>query len=169
MPFLLTPFLQTLICFFPSTPLTNASANASSFQFTPLFQTLIGALIGAGAAIAGSYISGRSLIKSYEKAEIEKKKLEMFGAVLETFYTPFQEIAEKIINQKEISNGNSAKVKRLIDDNKRFILMCPEDIKKEIGILRENLGMENLGEAITRIETVKRKIDELIDKFVLKR
>ena len=140
-----------------------------SFQLTPFLQTLIGALIGAGAAIAGSYISGRSLIKSYEKAEIEKKKLETFGAVLEIFYTPFQEIAEKIINQKEISNGNSAKVKRLIDDNKRFILMCPEDIKKEIGILRENLEMENLGEAITRIETVKRKIDELIDKFVLKR
>ena len=169
MLFQFTPFLQTSMCFFSSTPLTNASANTSSFLFTPLFQTLIGALIGAGAAIAGSYISGRSLIKSYEKAEIEKKKLEMFGEVLENIYTPFQETAEKIINQKEISNGNSAKVKRLIDDNKRFILMCPEDIKKEIGILRENLEMENLGEAITRIETVKRKIDDLINKFVLKR
>ncbi len=54
-------------------------------------------------------------------------------------------------------------MKRLIDDNKRFILMCPEAIKKEIGIIRENLKMENLGEAITRIETVKRKIDELIN------
>ncbi len=39
--------------------------------------------------------------------------------------------------------------------------MCPEDIKKDIGIIRENLEMDNLGEAITRIETVKRKIDEL--------
>ena len=169
MLFPFTPFLQTLICFSSATPLVNASANASSFQFTPLFQTLIGALIGAGAAIAGSYISGRSLIKSYEKAEIEKKKLEMFGEVLENLYTPFQEIAEEIINQKGISNGDSANVKRLIDAKKRFILMCPEDIKKEIGILRENLRGGDLDEAITRIETLKRKIDELINKFVLKR
>ena len=169
MPFQLTPFLQTLICFFSSTPLTNASANAPSFQFTPLFQTLIGALIGGGAAIAGALITGHFLIKSHEKAEIEKKKLEMFGAVLEELYIPFQEIAEEIINQKEISNGNSAKVKRLIEDNKRFILMCPDDIKKEIGILRENLRRENQDKAMKMIETVKRKIDELINKFVLKR
>ena len=139
------------------------------FQFTPFFQTLIGALIGAGAAIAGSLITGYFLIKSYEKAEIEKKKLEMFGVVLENLYTPFQETAEEIIKQKEISNRSSADLKQLIDNNKKFILMCPEDIKKEIGLLRVNLKNENRNEAIKGIETVKRKIDELIDKFVLKR
>lgn len=135
------------------------------FQFTPFLQTLI----GAGAAIAGSLITGYFLIKSYEKAEIEKKKLEMFGEVLENLYTHFQETAEEIIKQNEISNRNSAALKRLIDDNKKFILMCPEDIKKEIGLLRVNLRNENQNEAIKGIETVKRKIDELIDKFVLKR
>ena len=159
MPFQLTPFLQTLICLFTSTPL----ANASSFPFTPLFQTLI----SAGAVIVGSLIAGLFLIKSHDrlKAEKERKRVEMFEKVFEHVYAPFQEIAEEIINQNEISNGNSAKVKRLIDDNKRFILMCPEDIKKEIGILRENLRGKNQDEAIKRIETVKRGIDELINKF----
>ena len=139
------------------------------FQFTPFLQTLIGALIGAGAAIVGSLITGYFLIKSYEKAEIEKKKLELFGEVLENLYTPFQETAEEIIKQNEISNRNSADLKQLIDKNKKFILMSPEDIKKEIGHLRVNLKNENRNEAIKRIETLKRKIDGLIDKFVLKR
>ena len=87
----------------------------------------------------------------------------MFEKVFEEVYAPFQGIAEEIINQNEISNGNSAKVKRLIDDNKRFILMCPEDIKNDVGILRENLRGENQDEAMNMIETVKRKIDELIN------
>ncbi|NQE44716.1 hypothetical protein C5S31_01670 [ANME-1 cluster archaeon GoMg2] len=165
MPFPLTPVLQTSMCFFSSMP----PANASSFQFTPLLQTLVGGILAIIGAIVGSLITGYFLIKSHEKAEMERKRIEMFEKVFEEVYAPFQGIAEEIINQNKISNGDSAKVKRLIDDNKRFILMCPEDIKKEIGIIRENLEMENLGEAITRIETVKRKIDELIDKFVLKR
>jgi hypothetical protein len=136
---------------------------------TPFLQTLIGGILAITGAIVGSLITGYFLIKSYEKAEIEKKKLEMFGEVLEKVYTPFQEIAEEIINQKGISNGNSATLKHLIDTTKKFILMCPEDIKEGIGILRENLISENQGEAIKSIETVKREIDELIDKFVLKK
>jgi branched-subunit amino acid ABC-type transport system permease component len=76
---------------------------------TPFLQTLIGGILAITGAIVGSLITGYFLIKSYEKAEIEKKKLEMFGEVLEKVYTPFQEIAEEIINQKGISNGNSAK------------------------------------------------------------
>ena len=93
----------------------------------------------------------------------------MFEKVFENIYAPFQEIAEGIINQNEITNGNSASMKHLIDTNKKFILMCPEDIKKEIGILRENLKRDKQDDAIKTIETVKRKIDELIDIFVLKR
>ena len=161
MPFLVTPFLQTSICFFSSAPLVNAS----SFPFTPFLQTLVGGILAVIGAIVGSLITGYFLIKSHEKAEMERKRVEIFEKVFEHVYAPFQEIAEEIINQNEISNGNSAKVKRLIDDNKRFILMCPEDIKKEIGILRENLRGENQDEAIKRIETVKRGIDELINKF----
>ena len=159
MPFPLTPFLQTSICFFSSTP----PANASSFQFTPLLQTLI----GAGAVIVGSLITGLFLIKSHDrlKAEKERKRVEMFEKVFEHVYAPFQEIAEEIINQNEISNGNSANLKHLIDTNKKFILLCPEDIKKEIVILRENLRRDNQNEAIKRLETVKRRIDELINKF----
>jgi len=161
MPFQLTPFLQTLICFFFfSTP-----ANASSFQFTPLLQTFVGGILAVIGAIVGSLITGLFLIKSHEKAERERKRVEMFERVFENVYAPFQEIAEEIINQNEISNGNSANLKHLIDTNKKFILMCPEDIKKEIGILRENLRGENQDEAIKRLETVKRRIDELINKF----
>ena len=161
MPFLLTPFLQTLICFFSSTP----PANASSFQFTPLLQTFVGGILAIIGAIVGSLITGLFLIKSHEKAEMERKRIEMFEKVFEHVYAHFQEIAEEISNQNEISNGNSAKLKRLIDTNKKFILMCPEDIKKEIGILRGNLRGETQDEAIKRIETVKREIDELINKF----
>ena len=161
MPFLLTPFLQTLICFFSSTPPTNAS----SFQFTPLLQTFVGGILAILGAIVGSLITGLFLIKSHEKAEMERKRIEMFEKVFEHVYAPFQEIAEEIIKQNEISNGNSAKLKHLIDTNKKFILMCPEDIKKEIGILRENLRGGTQDEAIKRIEIVKREIDELINKF----
>ena len=161
MPFLITSFLQASICFFSSAPLVNAS----SFQFTPLLQTLVGRILAVIGAIVVSLITGYSLIKSHEKAEMERKRVEIFEKVFEHVYAPFQEIAEEIINQNKISNGNSANLKRLIDDNKRFILMCPGDIKKEVGILRENLRRENQDEAIKRIETVKRGIDELINKF----
>jgi len=43
---------------------------------TPFLQTLIGGILAITGAIVGSLITGYFLIKSYEKAEIEKKKLE---------------------------------------------------------------------------------------------
>jgi gas vesicle protein len=138
-------------------------------QLTPFLQTLIGGILAIVGAIVGSLITGYFLIKSHEKTEKERMRVEMFGKVLKNVYAPFQEIAEGIINQNEITNGNSASMKHLIDTNKKFILMCPEDIKKEIGILRENLKRDEQDDAIKTIETVKRKIDELIDIFVLKR
>ncbi|KAF5438188.1 hypothetical protein C5S35_00235, partial [Candidatus Methanophagaceae archaeon] len=111
MPLQLTPIIPALICLlFTSTPL----ANESSFQFTPLLQTFTGGIL----AILGSLITGYFLIKSYEKAEIEKKKLEMFGDILKEVYSPFQVIAEEIINQNKISQENSFKLKELVDKKK---------------------------------------------------
>ena len=161
MPLQLTPFVPTLIYLVTSTPL----ANASSFQFTPLLQTFIGGIL----AIVGSLITGYFLIKSHKKTEMEKKKLEVFGEILEKVYAPFQEIAEEIINQNKISYGNRAKLKDLIDQKKKFLLMCPEDIKKEIGNLRENLREEDYIEAIKRVKAIKGKIDALIDTLIFKK
>lgn len=161
MPFPLTPFVPTLIYLFTSTPLLNES----SFRFNPLLQTFIGGII----AIIGSLITGCLLIKSHKKAEIEKKKLEVFGEILENVYAPFQEIAEEIINQNKISYGNRAKLKDLIDQKKKFLLMCPEDIKKEIGNLRENLREEDYIGAIKRVKAIKGKIDALIDTLIFKK
>lgn len=164
MPFRFSPLLRTLGCFFSSTP----PVNASSFQFTPLLQTLVGGILAIIGAIIGSLITGYYVIKSHEKAERERKRIEMFEKVFKNVYVPFQEIADEIIEQKGISDANSAKLKRLIDSNKNFILLCPEEIKKELGIIRVTIRRENQDEAIRRIETVKRNIDALIDKFVLK-
>jgi hypothetical protein len=47
--------------------------------------------------------------------------------------------------------------------------MCPEDIKKEIGNLRENLREEDYIGAIKRVKAIKGKIDALIDTLIFKK
>jgi len=157
MTFQFTLFYQIPIYLPYLASVTNASSSQSASS-SPILFSAVAAFIGA---IGGSIVSGHYLIKKVR----EGKKLEFFGEVFNNFYAPFQEIAEEIINQNEISNENSAEVKRLIDDNKRFILMCPRGIKKEIVVLRENLRMDNQDEAIKSIGIVKRRIDKLTKKF----
>lgn len=134
------------------------------FQSTPL-QTLIGAFVAIAGGVAASLLSGRYLIKKV----LEEKRVEMFVDVLDNVYAPFQEIAEEIIKENEINNGQIADLLTLIRENINYILRCPVDIKKEIWILRENLGSGNQDEAIERVKALKGKIDKSIDKFVLER
>ena len=134
------------------------------FQSTPL-QTLIGALAAIAGGIAASLLSGHYLIKKV----LEEKRVEMFVDVLDNVYAPFQEIAEEIIKENEISNGQIADLLTLIRENINYILRCPGDIKKEIWILRENLKSENQEEAVESVKALKRKIDKSIDKIALER
>ncbi len=46
----------------------------------------------------------------------------------------------------------------------KYIFRCPEDIKKEISNLRENLRCGDPDEAIKSVKTINGKIDELIAK-----
>jgi hypothetical protein len=89
----------------------------------------------------------------------------MFVDVLDNVFAPFQEIAEEIIKQKQISKIHNDALLKLIRDNMKYIFRCPEDLKKEISHLRENLRCGEHGEALKSVKTINGKMDELIAKL----
>ena len=150
MSIMLTPIFQILI----------PPANTSSFQFTPLLQTSIGAFAAILGGIVASLLSGHYLIMKVR----EEKRLEMLVDVLDNVYAPFQEIAEEIIKQKQINKSHNDALLKIIRNNLKYIFRCPEDIKKEISNLRENLRCGDHDEALKSVKTINGKIDELIAK-----
>jgi len=160
MPFTLTPFFKMLLYIFSST----VQGNESSFGFTPIIQTLVGGIL----VIIGSIITGIFLIFSQEKAEIERKRVEIFVEIFDKFYAPIQEIAKEILKDNTISTTNSANLKKIIDNNRKFFLMCPEDIRKEIDNIREKIR-DDPNDAIDSIRKVEEEIDSLLERFVFKK
>lgn len=160
MPFLLTPFLQTLICFFSSTPLVNES----SFLFTSPPPMLVSAVAAFAGAILGSIVSGYYLILKVR----EEKRLELFSDVLDNFYAPFQEITKAVIDKNEISAETRRKLQELIYKNRKWIILCPDSIKKSTNDLFKNLRDENYEGALKKINIIKKEIDKITDKISFK-
>ena len=161
MPFLFSPLLQTLICFFSSTLPANAS---SFFQFISHSPTLVTILAAFAGAIVGSLVSGHYLVKKVR----EEMKLEFFREVRDKFYAPFQEITEGMINQNGISVENRVKLREFLNNNKKLIAVCPNTIKKEMRNLETDLGDDDYIKVIERIKEIRGEISKVINKFSLK-
>ena len=161
MPLQLTPFIQILICFlFTSTPLVNES----SFRFTSPPPMLVTTLAAFAGAIVGSIVSGYYLIMKVR----EEKRLEFFSDVLDNFYAPFQEITKVVIDKNEISAETNRKLQELIYDNKKWILLCPDIIKKSTNDLSKNLRDGNSDDTIKKINIINKEIDKITDKISFK-
>ena len=160
MPLQLTPFVPTLIYLFTSTPLVNES----SFRFTSPPPMLVTTLAAFAGAIVGSIVSGYYLIKKVR----EEKRLEFFSDVLDNFYVPFQEITKAVIDENEISAETRRKLQDSIYKNRKWIILCPDSIKKSTNDLFKNLRDENYGEAMKKINIINKEIDKITDEFSVK-
>lgn len=160
MPFPLTPFISTLIYLFTSMPLVNES----SFRFTSPPPTLVSAVAAFAGAIVGSIVSGYYLIMKVR----EEKRLEFFSDVFDNFYAPFQETTKAVIDKNEISAETRRKLQELIYKNRKWIILCPDSIKKTTNDLFKNLRDENYEEALKKINILKKEIDKITDKISFK-
>ena len=160
MPLQLTPFVPTLIYLFTSTPLVNES----SFRFTSPPPMLVTTLAAFAGAIVGSIVSGYYLIMKVR----EEKRLEFFSDVFDNFYAPFQETTKAVIDKNEISAETRRKLQELIYKNRKWIILCPDSIKKTTNDLFKNLRDENYEEALKKINILKKEIDKITDKISFK-
>jgi hypothetical protein len=129
---------------------------------------LVTTLAAFAGAIVGSIVSGYYLIKKVR----EEKRLEFFSDVLDNFYAPFQEITKVVIDKNEISAETNRKLQELIHDKKKWILLCPDIIKKSTNDLSKNLRDGNSAEAIKKINIkiniINKEIDKITDKISFK-
>lgn len=160
MPFPLTPFIPTLIYLFTSTPLVNES----SFRLTSPPPTLVSAVAAFAGAIIGSVVSGYYLIMKVR----EEKRLEFFSDVFDNFYAPFQETTKAVIDKNEISAETRRKLQELIYKNRKWIILCPDSIKKSTNDLFKNLRDKNYEGALKKINILKKEIDKITDKISFK-
>ena len=160
MPLQLTPFIPTLIYLFTSTPLVNES----SLRFTSPPPMLVSAVAAFAGAIIGSVVSGYYLIMKVR----EEKRLEFFSDVFDNFYAPFQETTKAVIDKNEISAETRRKLQELIYKNRKWIILCPDSIKKSTNDLFKNLRDENYEEALKKINILKKEIDKITDKISFK-
>jgi hypothetical protein len=98
----------------------------------------------------------------------EEKRLEFFSDVLDNFYAPFQEITKVVIDKNEISAETNRKLQELIYDKKKWILLCPDIIKKSTNDLSKNLRDGNSADAIKKIYIINKEIDKITDKISFK-
>jgi hypothetical protein len=125
---------------------------------------LVSAVAAFAGAIIGSVVSGYYLIMKVR----EEKRLEFFSDVLDNFYAPFQEITKAVIDKNEISAETRRKLQDSIYENRKWIILCPDSIKKSTNDLFKNLRDENYEEAMKKINIIKKEIDKITDKISFK-
>jgi flagellar biosynthesis regulator FlaF len=125
---------------------------------------LVSAVAAFAGAILGSIVSGYYLILKVR----EEKRLELFSDVLDNFYAPFQEITKAVIDKNEISAETRRKLQELIYKNRKWIILCPDSIKKSTNDLFKNLRDENYEGALKKINIIKKEIDKITDKISFK-
>jgi len=133
--------------------------------------TLAGGAIAIIATLVGAFVGAWITIKGQEKIELKKTSLDIFRELLKKIYRPFLTKSSLIIERKKITQRDKNEFIQFLEKEEDLLILCPSDIQKNMGKLRElilNSESEKDKQIIDTLENIKDKVQDVVDKFVLR-